>query len=131
MAAESPRFASIPYDDGHALAVVHSLIGAERGAVFVLERDGAAVGMLLGIAAPHLFSPQLLASDLALFILPTHRKGRAAVALIRAFEDWARRIGAVEVALGVSTGVHPEATVRLFERLGYVPVSYGTLKRMN
>ena len=131
MVAESPRFAAIPYDDAHASATAAALINAPHAAAILLERDGLAVGMFLGIATPHLFSPQLLASDLALFIRPAHRKSRSAVVLIRAFETWAQRIGAAEVALGVSTGVHPDATVRLFERLGYAPVSYGTLKRIS
>ena len=58
----------------------------------------------------------------AIFVAPTHRRGGAAVALLRAAEAWATERGAAAVELNVYAfnGSAREA----FARMGYAPLSY-------
>jgi len=59
------------------------------------------------------------ASDLIVYIDPKYRGGRGFIKLIKAYEEWARSRGAVELVLSVSTGINTQKTGQLYERLGY------------
>ena len=90
----------------------------DHGCALVAERDGVIVGGFIGVAVEYFFSRERMASDLALFVEPNKRGGFIAAGLIRAFKAWAARQGVKHIEIGVSTGVHPEQTGALFEKLG-------------
>jgi GNAT superfamily N-acetyltransferase len=55
----------------------------------VLDIDDAAQGVLMAVAAEHPFGPVRLATETLWWIEPDYR-GRNAVRMLEAFEDWAR-----------------------------------------
>jgi len=112
------RFRSISFVPEKLEATLRAVMSG-AGCVLVAERDGKLIGGFAGIAMEYFFSTEKMAADLALFIEPGRRGGIVAAALVRAFEDWARDAGAKGLELGVSTGVHPEKTGALYERLGF------------
>lgn len=120
MHAES-RFRRYPYEVEDVARTLATIISTPTlGAVLVDDRDGEIIGGFAGVLAPFFFASQVkFASDMALFVLPDKRGGMAAAKLVRAFHDWARAEGAAETNLGINTGVHPERTGKLFERLGF------------
>lgn len=118
MHAESPTFCRLRFDADKAAATIASTINSAAGFAFVAEHSGQVVGGMLALIAPHYFSPDLVACDLALFMAPEHRGGMAAVRLVNAYVRWAECHGAALVHLGVMTGVQVDKTEALLQRLG-------------
>lgn len=117
MHAESPRFRGLPFDEVKVLTLLDALV--RSGGVHIAENEGRLVGMVCGFVTEHFFGPVKIASDFALYVTPAHRGASVASRLVKAFETWARSMGADEITLGVSTEVHAERTAQLYERLGY------------
>lgn len=130
MAAES-EVAFPPIDVPHARATFETAVARPGIACPLIaeavaedritgdERAVEAAGMLVAALGRYLFSPEAFAAVDLLHVRPHHRGGPAARALIRAFEDWAYRVGARYAALSAQSGIAPVATGRFFARLGY------------
>lgn len=123
MHAES-RYARYAWDRNKVGRLIHALIESPDGFAVVAVHDGTIVGGFLGSLDEHFFSPQKIASDYALFVLPAFRGGMTAGLLVEAFIAWARELG-VTPHVGVTTGVNLEGTTKLYQGLGFEPV--GTL----
>ena len=78
------------------------------------------VGFMVGQVCETFLNTQLNAYEKGLFVLPEHRGGTMAVRLLRNFEAWAKTQCAQKVWLGQSVGQNKEATLKFFERQGYV-----------
>jgi len=89
------------YDDPHRL-------------VLVVERDGDAVGSVLGVIDGF---DRTLAHLYALWVDPSARRDGAATALVDAIFEWARDRGAKTIELSVTIGNTPACT--LYERHGF------------
>lgn len=94
------------------------------------DHDGQIVGFMLGYVSEQFFGDDLVACDLAVFVLPEFRGKRISLRLIAAFEAWAKARGAIQVMLGQSTGVDIERTRSLYERLGYRTVGCNVKKEL-
>lgn len=130
MHAES-RYREVTFSVERATAHFAELIEFERGCCLAYERSGRIVGFFTGaLTEPH-FSEELMAFDFGLFLLPSHRGGIAAAALVKAFLAWAHEKKASFIDLGISTEVDITRTGALYERLGlrYVGALYSTMGR--
>ena len=76
-------------------------------------------GVIIGYATEYFFSHEMMAGDISFYIKPEKRGGILAARLIKAFTDWAHSMGAKRPMVGVSTGISPEMTGKLYERMGY------------
>lgn len=85
----------------------------------VATHDDDLVGFLIGYLEEYVFARAKLAYDTVFWVEPAHRNGVAARGLIDAFERWAREQGAVELYLGISSGIAPDRTAKLYEHLGF------------
>jgi GNAT superfamily N-acetyltransferase len=92
------------YDPKHFAARVTRMDG------FVSPR-----GAILGIVTPSMWSPDVLVAWEG-FWWATDGNG---MALLRAFEGWARESGATRVQIGTQHAYRGEAVGRLLEREGY------------
>ncbi len=126
MTSESPVFVRHPFSVGKARDLITALI--PTGGLIVACQRGEVIGFFAGIISEHWLSFDTYATDIGIYVLPEHRGSTAFPRLIHAFESWAIEKGAQELHLGVSTGIHPEQTVRMFERLKYTMSSYGLVK---
>lgn len=135
--AESPRYSRLSFSVKKVDKLLRemtegTLISDAPGGVFVAEKEGQVIGVLGGYVTQPFFSDDKIATDYTFYIQPGHRrKGRAAVQLIRAFEVWARDNGATDIIPGTTTMIDADATVRLYEKLGYVKYGYTLIKRLN
>lgn len=89
--------------------------------VFIAYRDDMPAGMLIGFARPYVFSSAICASQELWYVVPKHRSQRTAYMLMRAFEEWARLRGAIEIFTGITAG-DAETTSRIagvLTRMGY------------
>jgi len=102
----------------------------DRWCLFVAEDDNKIIGVFAGVAHEHFFGNHLVSSDLILYVDPEHRGGSAAPRLIKAYEEWAKKIGAKDITIGVSTGVQEERTAKLFEKLGFGHRAYVFRKKV-
>lgn len=118
MHAES-RFKSISFVPERLAATLSVLLDGV-GCIFVAESEGQIIGGFAGLVTPYYFSNDLYATDLALFVEPNRRGGIVAASLLRTFVEWAKSKGVVNIEISISTGVHPEKTGELYERLGFV-----------
>lgn len=118
MVEESPLWDE--FDPAQMRLVLSNVIGGQ-GAVFVAELPGRDLpaGVVAAFLTKRPFSGQLFVADLALYVRPEHRLGRMAKRLVDVLEAWAREEGAVEIQLGVSSGIHPKKTGALYRSWGY------------
>ena len=108
------------YVDDKVRDLMSGLIGSEYGAVFVSEIDGRVIGAFAGGITEHWFSNDLHAFDYSFYVLPDFRGGSSAYRLLLAFEMWARAKGALEIDIGITTGIQEEKTQRFYEKMGFV-----------
>ncbi len=127
-AHEESEYREMSFDEAKCRALCESAIDRWSFIALVAERDGAIIGMLLAAIAPAYFSTDLTAGDLLFYVLPTHRGSRACHRLCRAYIDMARTLGAKLIFLRNSTGIKPDETGELYERMGFAHV--GGIYRM-
>jgi len=117
MHEESPEYRGISYDPEKVGSTLKALING-AGVIFAYERSGEIHGALAGWIEEFWFSREKQAGDFALFVDPEYRNGLIAVKLALAFHSWAHLLGARRVQMGITTGVHADATGRLYRSLG-------------
>jgi GNAT superfamily N-acetyltransferase len=63
----------------------------------------------------------LVSGDFALFMAPEFRGSSTAYRFVKEYVEWAKGKGVEDknIGLGISTGVHTEATKRLYEKNGF------------
>lgn len=96
-----------------------------RGVIFVAERNGIVVGGIAGWAEPHWSSEDIVAQEISFFMAPEARGSLAATRLICALTAWGELRGAKWLHAGTSTGLDPERTAGLYERLGFARCAIG------
>jgi len=130
MHQESPNYQNLGYSPQKCLKLLDTIKeNPNEFCGFVAESESRIVGIFLGAMCEMYFSEDLVASDILIYVIPEKRGSFALFRLVRAFEDWADNLGAVEKTLAVSSGVHPEKTLSAFLRLGYTPSAHQVSKR--
>lgn len=122
---ESPRWSRIPFVRERAETMIRGLIAIDDGVVFVAEVDGQVVGGIAGVIEQHWASTARVAHEVSFFMDREHRGGFSACRLICALRAWGEIRGAAWLHVGTSTGVDPEMTARLYEKLGFERCSIG------
>jgi len=117
MAAESPKFRQLGYDPEKAEDVFERLMVNDSLWVAIVE--GEVVGAIGGVVTPYWWGSASYGLDMFNYLMPEHRGGLLGARLVRTLEAWAAEQGAQEMIMGVSSGIHPERTGELYQRLGY------------
>lgn len=116
------RYAAHPWDTRKVGDLVRGLVESPDGFAMVAERDGELIGGMLAVVAFAFYSSVTrVAEDFGIFVLPGKRGGLAGSQLLEAYLDWARGKGAIPRA-GITTGIAPEQTARLFAAHGFTAV---------
>lgn len=105
----------LAFDPAYASLSVADFIADPAKLALVLVSDGMLGGILAASVTPSPLSPVLLAQEVIWWIAPALR-GRAALPMLRAYDDWARGMGCA--AVGVSALNDPRVA-RLFGRAGF------------
>lgn len=117
--AESPRWSRLTFNAGKLAAFVADLIESPDGLVRVAIMDGVIVGAIMGFACEHYAADDTVATELALFVAPSHRASGLAQILVSELDAWAQSKGCAWLQAGTTTGVQPERTAKLYEGLGF------------
>lgn len=131
LAMESPRYQNMKFDEAKLMALFDRMLGtllSEDACIFVSEISGEVVGMMVGFISTRFFSDEQFVTDLTLYVKPEHRGGTSFARLVKAVENWAASHGIYDLVFGVSTQIHPEKTVRAYERMGYTLAGYTMVK---
>ena len=96
----------------------------------VAVRGDTCHGFIIGERAPYGFTDTEFAYDRMLYVAQDRRGGAAARALIEAFEQWCTQHNVVRIMLGVTTGLHTDATEKLYNKLGYTTIGVVTMKEI-
>ena len=87
------------------------------------------IGFIWGMVQEMWFSDCKTGSDLGLYILPEYRgKSMAPIRLIRAFEDFCKSRGCVEIRLSSSASIDEEKASRLYMMMQYNHCGFITYK---
>lgn len=116
------RFARRRFSLDKMARLFATLIDSEDGLVLVAERNGEVVGGFAGYVAEDWFGPEKTSGDFGMFVSPDRRGGVAAMAMLKAYRTWAQSRGVAQPEAGITTGVHLEATTRLYEAAGFHPI---------
>lgn len=122
MHAESPRFRVRRFSVNKMAALFTGLIDRDDGLVLVAEQGGELIGVFAGYTMEDWFGPDKVAGDFGLFVTPARRGGLDAARMIRRYVQWARSRGVAHPEIGISTGVHVDKTIRLYEAQGFVVI---------
>lgn len=122
--AETPyqSFPSTP----QALEWILSVV-LEHGVAFVAEHNGAVLGMIAAIVAPHPLTGEPFADEIVWWVEPEHRASRLGPRLLHSLEKWTVTKGVHSIRMVSPTGTK---VGEFYERLGYVPVETSYLKRL-
>lgn len=118
MHAES-RYSVMEFSVIKFIEFIEIAVSSSNYLVLVVEQDEQIIGGFIGFVCNHVFSSDLMACDLALYMDPDHRGGGAAAKLIKRYLAWAKNKGAKLITAGITTGVNTDTTARLYERLGF------------
>ncbi len=122
---ESPRWSRINYNRAKVADMLARLITQSWGLLLVAEQEGEIIGGIAATALPHWASDDILVEELSFFMKPEHRGSLAAARLICCFKKWAELKKGVWAHAGTSTGVEPERTAKLYEKLGFTRCAIG------
>ncbi len=122
--SESPVYRDIEFVEEHNREFLEALISqTNTHCILVYEHNGVIEGMIgCGLEVFMSFNhDELLSMDTGLFVTFEARKSRAAVALIKAYEKWAKGKGVAErnVRLSESAGIKSAETHEFFGKMGY------------
>ena len=96
-----------------------------------VAQDTEIIGMITSMLGEYSFCSAKRSVCDMLFVTAERRGALAAKKLIQKFIGWSQNVGANEAIMGVSTGIHPERTGRLFERLGFELMGHSYRMELN
>ena len=116
---ENSNFRNCGWSDGKAYGFVKAGTSPSSDTfMLVAEEDGELVGFFLGNVVEYVFSDENIAQELVLVFKPDMREGIAGAInkMITGFCLWAESKDAVEVAVGITSGIAGEGYKKLLER---------------
>lgn len=112
---EDGPYAGKMKDNRARTAVLASQILDSLGKILLWQEDGVTTGLLSFTVMPHYTTGEIVADELAWYVLPDHRAGGSALRLFWRAEEIAREMGATCMKYSAPN----EAIASLYERFGY------------
>jgi GNAT superfamily N-acetyltransferase len=104
------------------------ILGDKTGLIIILSVDKDPYGMVIGHCATPPFSTEKVASEIAWWVDEDHRGSRDSVLLLKAYEDWALRVGASMCQVAMLDDVTD--LQRFYQRQGYRPAERSFVKEL-
>jgi GNAT superfamily N-acetyltransferase len=102
-------YAFLPFEEERAMVLFDAHTGdPEMSCLWVGEQDQELTGLWPDGSTSTSSAPNTWPTTPLFYVPPQHRGSGVAQALIAAFRGWARRRGAIELSLSISTGVHAQ-----------------------
>lgn len=113
-----------PFHGANAQMLFRYHIGSTDACCIVLDVDGVAQGLLMAATFDHPFGSGRWAKETVWFVAEAYR-GRGAIAMLDAYEAWAKERACVAIGMASLAGNDVSA---LYERRGYAPAETHFLK---
>lgn len=121
--AESPNHRDMTFDEAKVLDLVdHAATGDQWLAIVARNDADELVGMALMLAIEPYYSSDTEVVDLAFYVRPGSRNGRAAIGLMKEICSWAGAIGAKRLQMGIHTGINHDRALSFMLKCGFEPV---------
>lgn len=120
---QQTRFRSFDFNAAKLAQSLAAIVEHRTGShcFFVAKRnDNSLVGGLIGCVETHMFSDQVVATLVHYDVDQASRMSGAGYRLLLAFRKWAENRGAVELNVGINSGVHLDKLDRFLRKLGFV-----------
>lgn len=126
-------YAHVHSDPEKMSQLVDNMTNASRkeAVVIVYEHKGKAVGLIAGQIGEMLFNRDTVASELMWWVDPEHRNSGAAVRLLSAFEEWARRNGCSMIQMVMVETEQADGVKRLYTKKNYRTTEQAYIKELN
>lgn len=121
MHAEAPEFRDRPFDRAKVAALVRTLMDMDDGLVLVADSVDGIVGGVLAMVADSWCCADREAHEFAVFVDPIARGRLTGPRLLKAYREWALSRGTAVVHAGITTGVSPEDSARIYASVGFRP----------
>lgn len=109
----------ITFDVPKMKQIAHACLNHPDWICYVAKQGEATVGMVVGFVGQYWFSKERYAMDLALYVHPEFRGSSAAFRLLKEFTTWASQQNIRQIRCGETTRVNPEATAKLYKKMGF------------
>jgi hypothetical protein len=116
--------ADYKFEAARADALFRHHLQSAMACVLVLERQGAVCGVLMASAFDHPFGAGLMAKETVWFVAP-HARGRASLAMLDLYEEWARAVGCTSIGMAALAS---NDVSKLYQRRGYAPAETHFIK---
>lgn len=117
--AESPLHSTHPFNEAKVRALIGAALPDPAWLPVVACDDEGLCGIALVYAMPMFFSEDLQAGDLAFYVTPNRRGGRAAIAMLNHIEEWAQAKSVAVIEFGINTGIRHLQSRSFFAKSGY------------
>jgi len=89
--------------------------------MLVAEEDGELIGFFLGNVVEYFFSDEKIAQELVVVFKPEHRKkiSPLLIEMLTQFESWAEDRDAIEISMGIFSGIAGKGYHKFLESRGY------------
>jgi len=125
---ESPQ-KHIPFDIERAAQNAYESIILNQHGFGLLAFDGdVPIGMIAGVLATYDFGGQIYAFNNVWYVKKERRGSPVGIKLLDRFVDWSKDQGAMQVLLGVASGITPERTGKAVLRKGFVETGRNYIK---
>ena len=124
-------FARIEWNRPKAIRTFNLWIRDPAIFLVVAEAGDEIAGAMAARTQGWFFGHGKMATDMGLFVRPAARRSRAAVLLVKAFEEWARENDCIEAMLSTHSGYETERFGRFVERRGYARRGISFVKPIN
>jgi hypothetical protein len=124
---EESSYSHLKFSEERLKFCVNNHLEDLNSIIFLAFEDGEPIGVYVGFVSKYFFSDDLVANDIAWYVLPEKRgtqNDTPALKLLDMFELWAKDRGVSEVRLGFTTDINGEKFDSLMKYLGYDQVGY-------
>lgn len=120
---EEDTWGSFDIDYAHLSFYIAAAITSDHQRISLLCNDGCVIGGMWSCVTPQVWTPDLIGSDLFLYIYPTSRTFKGARMLVKDAEGWATSKGAKGLKVGANSGINNNKNATaLYRRLKYQDV---------
>lgn len=119
----------VEFNEQKIRQTVTDSVSSAHPTIFVAERDGRIVGMMVAsIQTFYFMSGHFVQADI-FYVHPDCRGTRAAALLLAELQTWADEIGAKVTIGGNANKLNTDRTTRLFERFGFQQAGLSLLRQ--
>lgn len=115
---ESSLNSWLPFSPAKVHKLIVDAISDPDWLPLVAYSNGELAGMALIVSMETFFGPAREAGDLAFYVDPARRGGRAAVAMLKAIIAWCAGKGIARLTIAPNTGIAHDSAVSFFRKAG-------------